>query len=204
MPLLFSLGIHDALAKVRGEMEDDEYLFAYLDDVYAIAPPERVRDIYNLLAENLFEHAGIRLHEGKTRVWNRAQECPEGLQDLGPEVWSPDGIKVLGTPVGDATFTQKLLDERLAEQQKLWTAIPTVTDLQCSWQLLAQCATAQANHILRTVPPAMCAGYAEAHDTGIWAVVDSLLGGCPGEEEDVAQARLRATLPMRLGGLGLR
>eukprot|EP00973_Karenia_brevis_P094787 12424188-Karenia_brevis.AAC.1 len=32
MPLLFSLGVHDALAAIRSELQEGEYLFAYLDD----------------------------------------------------------------------------------------------------------------------------------------------------------------------------
>ena len=32
-----------------------------------------------------------------TRVWNQAGECPPNMQVLGPEVWSPEGVKILGT-----------------------------------------------------------------------------------------------------------
>ena len=45
MPLLFALGIHDALAEVAGQLEDGEDLCAFLDDVYALCRPERVRTI---------------------------------------------------------------------------------------------------------------------------------------------------------------
>ena len=68
----------------------------FLDDTYVVSEPERTRPIINLLAEKLFQGAGIRLHEGKTRVWNRGGECPADTQNLGPDVWSPDGIKILG------------------------------------------------------------------------------------------------------------
>ena len=39
-------------------------MFAFLDDVYVVAPPERVRVLYNALAAALWAHARIRLHEG--------------------------------------------------------------------------------------------------------------------------------------------
>ena len=66
MPLLFSLGIHDALAAVSEKLLPGEHLFAFLDDVYAVSSPERTRAIYDMLAQELRDHAGIRLHEGKT------------------------------------------------------------------------------------------------------------------------------------------
>ena len=59
--------------------------------------------------------AGIRLHEGKTRVWNKAGECPEEIAELGPEVWSPEGVKILGTPVGSGEFVARVVAERLVE-----------------------------------------------------------------------------------------
>ena len=50
-----------------------------------------------------------------------------------------------------------------------------------------------ANRTLRTLPPSLCGRYAQDHDDGIWATVKALLEQVPG-----------ATLPMRMGGLGLR
>ena len=38
----------------------------------------------------------------------------------------------------------------------------------------------------------------------MWKSVDALLGGLPGSDEERAAARQLATLPMRLGGLGMR
>ena len=53
-----------------------ELLFAFLDDVYVVCSPIRVRAVFDLLARELSEHAGIQLNEGKTRVWNRAGVRP--------------------------------------------------------------------------------------------------------------------------------
>ena len=49
--------------------------------------------IHNALEEvHLHRMAGIQLHEGKTKVWNRAGECPPDVADHGDEVWSPRGV----------------------------------------------------------------------------------------------------------------
>ena len=86
MALLFSLAIHNALKDVQGHLESGELLFAFLDDVYVVCLPHRVRSIFNLLGDRLSTMTGIRLHEGETRVWNKAGECPEEIAELGPEV----------------------------------------------------------------------------------------------------------------------
>ena len=120
MPLLFSLAIHNALAEVL----DGEFLFAFLDDVYVMAKPDRIRTIYDLLTVKLSTMAGIQLHTRKTRPWNKAGVCPARMAELGLSVWSHEGIKILGTPVGSAEFVQRLCEERIAKEEQLWQAIP--------------------------------------------------------------------------------
>ena len=92
MPLLFSLGIKGALATVQAQLQEGEYLFAFLDDVYALCPPERVCEIYAALEAALGSEAGIRLHEGKTKVWNKAGVPPVERGGV------PDGV---GNCVGE-------------------------------------------------------------------------------------------------------
>ena len=136
MPLLFSLGIHDALSEAKNMMGEEEHLLAFLDDVFIVSEPDRTRSGYNTLGDELSTRAGIHLHAGKTRVWNREGVCPPGVEELGPEVWSPRGVKILGTPLGSDAFVQEMCEERLQSEQELWDAIPSVPDLQCAWQVL--------------------------------------------------------------------
>ena len=51
--LMFALGQHPALDWVAARLLPGERLFAYLDDIYAVCPPDRVRDVYNLLTQAL-------------------------------------------------------------------------------------------------------------------------------------------------------
>ena len=144
MPLLFSLAVRNALVEVRDGMLPDELLFAYLDDVYVVSNPDRTRVLYDLLG---------RLHAGKTRTWNKASECPPNIDDLGDEIWNPEGIKILGTPVGSDLFVSQTTTVRLEEESRLWEAVSWVPDAQCAWQILHQCAGPRCHHFLRTVPP---------------------------------------------------
>ena len=204
MPLLFSLAVHNALQEVQAELLPGEWLFAFLDDVYALSTPERCRKIYDLLADRLLHRAGIRLHTGKTRTWNRAAEVPERMEELGANVWNPEGLKVLGTPVGTPRFHQAASEERLQKEEEFWRTIPWVCDLQCAWQLMLQCAGPRCHHFLRTVPPSLSAAYAAGHDRGMQQVMNRLLEGLPGDQRQQEVARTIASLPIRMGGLGIR
>ena len=133
-PLLFSLAIHNALAEVKGQMQDGEFVFAFLDDVYIISSPARTRTINILVQDRLHTMAGIQLHQGKTRVWIGEGTCLANCEGFGEEVWSPTGVKILGIPIGSQEFVRSLGVERLQEEQRLWEAISWVPDLQCAWQ----------------------------------------------------------------------
>ena len=53
----------------------EDKVFACLDDVHVASPPDRTGGAFNLLGEQLLAGAGIQLHTGKTRVWNRGGTC---------------------------------------------------------------------------------------------------------------------------------
>ena len=198
MPVLFSIGIQGALEDVADVMRPDEQICAFLDDVYIVCQPERVRVLHDRLAESLIRVAGIHLHEGKTRVWNASGTVPDNVVELGR------GITVLGTPIGSVDHTTEKVERRLAEERLLWESIPAVPDLQCAWQILLQSANPRGNHTIRTLPPAWAEGYAHAHDEGIWSTARRILADLAGSEAERDRARLLASLPMRMGGLGLR
>ena len=190
MPLLFSIGIQGALEEVATSLAPGEHLCAFLDDVYLLCAPERVVPLYKLLSEVLAREAGIRLHQGKTKVWNQAGRAPEDVQELGPEAWRPQGLKILGTPIGTPEFVSQNMNDRIEEERRLWETIPSVPDLQCAWQLLVQSANPRANHSLRTMPPSCTTEYARAHDEGLWQTVETLLHQTPGTEAERAFARI--------------
>ena len=66
MLLLFSLGQHRALEAIAGRLQEGDF-----DDVYVVCSPARVSEVHAILAQELERHAHIRLHLGKTQVWNR-------------------------------------------------------------------------------------------------------------------------------------
>ena len=119
----------------------------------------------------------------KTRVWNVAGVRSVNLEDLGPDVWNPRRIKILGTPVGSQEFIQEVCEERLQQERELWEAIPWVPDLQCAWQVLLQCAGPRCHYLLRTLAPESSQGYAVRHDDGMFEMMETLLHGLSGERQ---------------------
>ena len=82
---------------------------AFLDDVYISTDPEGLQQAYGGVERELWRHARIRVHEGKTQVWNSVANfmssamCWNGLPKLriqklvcGRDLGSPRQIKAFG------------------------------------------------------------------------------------------------------------
>ena len=207
MPALFSLGQRAALQTVQAELEAGETVFAFLDDIYCLLPPERVRPVYDLLAHHLHAQAHIRLNSGKTRIWNASGQQPPNIETLGPEVWvgstsqprHEQGPTVLGAPVGTTEYKQHHLQHLRTEHDKLLQQLPHLQDLQASWLLLLYCASPRCIYQLQMLPPNITAQFSQDHDAAVAACLSELLdaGAIPATSLAIAH------LPLSQGGLGL-
>jgi len=183
MPALFSLGQRSALRTIQDQLLPNESLLAFLDDLYVVVPPHRVRPVYDVLAHTLQSHARIQLNRGKTRVWNAAGIPPPNIQELGEDVWvgNPNlpetsrGLTVLGAPIGSGAFVQHQLRQANQQHQHLLDRIPHLEDLQASWLLLLFCASPRCTYLLRMCPPHITAEFANNHDFAIVACLRRLL-----------------------------
>ena len=121
-------------------------------------------------------------------------EVAQRMEELGANVWNPEDLKVLGTAVGTPRFHQAASEERLQKEEEFWRTIPWVRDLQCAWQLMLQCAGPRCHASPRHA-------HAAGHDRSLQQVMNGLLEGLVSRHE---VARTIASLPMRMGGLGIR
>ena len=119
MPL-FSVGIQGVPEDVATHSVDGEQLCAFLDDVYLLSGPARVEPLHKVFEETMLRIAGIRLHQGKTRVGNSAGVVPDNIAEVGQEAWQPDGITVLGTPIESAQYINCIEngERRIARERK--------------------------------------------------------------------------------------
>ena len=71
------------------EVGKTDKVMAFLDDIVISTPePDRVTEAHTM-AEELWTHAQIQVHFGKTQVWNRGGIEPAGMEDL-TRVWKGD------------------------------------------------------------------------------------------------------------------
>ena len=215
MPLFFSLAQHAALVATQEQLRPGEFLFAFLDDICIVCLPDRVGDIHAVLQEELYRHARISVHLGKTKVWNSGGEEPEAcamLQvaarnvDPTATVWRGDptlpvalqGVEILGTPVGHEAFILHKLVEKTAAHSVLLDRIPAIENVQAAWLLLLFCAAAKAKFLLRTVNPELTLDYAAHQDNRCWQCLCRIL-----RAPDKPNAKMIASVPLSEGGLGL-
>ena len=166
-------------------------LCAFLDDVFALCDPQRVKVIHDTLAECLWRVAGIQLHREKTKVWNEGRVPPPHVDHFG--VGRHQG---LGNTHWSAAFTRERMMTRIVDEQASLGRQSSVPDLQRGWQLLLQSAGPRANHMIRTVPPELSSEYASEHDEGMWRTAVALLGQLPGTPEQLDRVKMVASLPM--------
>ena len=109
---------------------------------------------------------------------------------------------MLGSPIGSVDFAASWCASIAKRQSRLLSQLSKVSDAQCRWLLLKYCAEPTCNHILRNVPLHLCQYIAEWHDNAIW---QSLLALFELDAALVGDASwFVASLPIRLGGLGIR
>ena len=215
LPDLFSPGQHCSLEAIQARFRPSERLFAFLDDICAVCSSGRTADVFTTIQEQLAT-VGIRVHDGKTQLWNRAGRVPTGAQALtaaarksDPDaiVWRGDttlppeaqGVTILGTPLGHEEFVRARLVTVSAKHDRLISQIVGIPELQCAWILLLYCAAARPNYILRVVHPTYTSNFAAHHDASLRRVLSQLVAAPPTHMFwDVA------CLPFSRGLMGLR
>ena len=133
--------------------------------------------------------AVARIHDPEAIVWRGDVSLPTVDQ----------GVRLLGTPLGHPDFVRAQLASWSTVHDQLMQQVPTIPDLQCAWMMLLYCCAGRANYTLRVVHPGLSATFAAHHDASLRRCLSRLLGVDP----SLVYWDL-ASLPLSLGGLGLR
>ena len=209
MPTLFALAQHRGLVAAARSLQPGERVLSFLDDLYVVTTRRRACEAVQEVAGQVERHAGVKTHLGKLRAWCRGGGAPpEDLAATAQGAWVADkspaenGLVVLGTPLGTREFVEAHGSERVEKEAVLLERLADLTDLQYTWVLLSQSAVPRANHTIRIVPPSLSKPYATQHDDAVWQAFCRTFAVTDFAED--AGARSVASLPGRLGGLGLR
>ena len=68
MPALYALGQHDGLAEGARQLHDDDFVVAYLPDLYVRTTRERAATAFEAVTRAVHAHAGVRTNTGKLRA----------------------------------------------------------------------------------------------------------------------------------------
>ena len=107
----------------------------------------------------------------------------------------------MGAPIGtDAyAYAQHFLQNTSTSHRPLLEQLPHLQDLQAAWLLLLYTASPRSNYLLRLLPPAQTATFAEQHDLDISRCPTQLLQ----TDSLPVDALARVHFPLAMGGLGL-
>ena len=143
---------------------------------------------------------GDQMPERTRRVFQELRQCRDrhcgGVRGFSLATRST-GDTILGTPLGHSDFVKAQLRGKAEEHGVLLDRVEAVPDLQRAWLVLSFCCVTQA--ILRAIHPAGSEEFAGAHETAISRVFNRLLD-IQGDQGTFNFA----SLPCRLGGVGLR
>jgi hypothetical protein len=112
--LFFALVLSPALKAAAAALKDG-LLFAYIDDVTIAGPADQVAAAFTAF-ESFLAEPGLRINAAKSFIYAlefpNPSTLPQQLQQFTP---SPEGIIVLGTPIGNPAFEKNFCMEKAAE-----------------------------------------------------------------------------------------
>ena len=201
-PLLFSLALHPALQRLKA-VPGIDVVIGYLDDVVIAGDAEAVGAALGILQATLPDLA-LGLNASKCELIPTAGSnsevdltaFPSGMRRV------PDAcFKFLGTPIGTRAFVERFTQEKRTDKAaKLLEEIVWIEDGQIAHKLLMRCMGAsRVMHAMRTTRPDWIMPQLKSVDDAVMNSLESCLGLALPQS-----ARLQASLPTRLGGLGLR
>ena len=200
-PILFSLVLLELTENLR-QLDGIRLSLWYLDDGTVIGTRKAVRQLLDHLIVN-GPRFGLHLNLSKCEIYwpSGDQAFPDFPVEITRIGEIQHGVELLGSPVfGDADFFCAAVGRRVSRVLAAQAHLEDLDHPQVALHLLQSCLSIRKiNHLLRTVPPRAAATEWARFDTGLRLA----LGGITRTSVPDA-AWLQATLPVRLGGLGLR
>ena len=169
----------------------------YLDDGNFIAEHEVLRKVLEFVVLE-GPKLGLNLRLSKSVIW-----WPTVSEDwhLYPSTLSQSlesGIKILGSPIGSAAFSESLIGDRVAKISRVMSAALSLPSKHCQYVLLRHCICyPRIAFALRTCPPDQIPNSLAVFDLNLRSAVGDMVG-VPLSDD----AWVQATLPISLGGLG--
>ena len=200
-PLLFSSVLMELQDGIR-DIPGIEAQMWYLDDGTFVGSREAVSTLFEELVEK-GPKFGVYVNISKCEVfWPSGDQEFQGIDSRVRRVnITSYGSELLGSPiVGTRDYFDEFFKQRVDHILHCQSKLSDLDDPQIEMHLLRSCLSlCKLNHLLRTTPPAVAQIQLERFDSGQRQCLQMILGSSISD-----QSWIQATLPMRMGGLGLR
>ena len=191
-PILFAIGIHDALVEIS-ENFPKSYLFNYADDGNLFGEKESNAKAFLRLKE-LFAVKGLEINLKKCMSLSNNKS-----KSVVPS--SHDGIKVLGAPIGNDEFVREQVICELTKEIDLLEVISEV-DSVAAYQLLKFCIAAKPTYLIRSVHHSLTDEGSKLFDEAVSKCFNKLIQRPEASLQDYQKNIIH--LPVKLGGIGIR
>lgn len=198
--LFFCIGALPLLKSIMNVL-DESRLFAYIDDISIIGPPDEISKAIKLVNSEA-PNFGLKLNLNKCLILQGANKYDYSDIIENKQIRSArnSGIEILGTPIGDNSYITVWLEQKYLELKNDAELIKSVPDKQCEWLLLYYVLRNKLTYIMRTVNPALFKNIT----TDIKNVFIDLLQDIIGNHIELKQYHhMLASLPFTAGGCGL-
>ena len=198
---LFGAGLQPVIEEINRAAPNLVANMWIMDDGTVIGDIDSLRSVVDVL-EREGPSKGLLLNKSKSSIWV-GEHFPSTDDPLsrGIPKGEPSGIQLLGSPIGSNTFMEASVNERVTKiESSIVTKLSSLGDPQIQLALLRSCLSLPTlMYTLRTcVPSSLQQAYARFDDIQREAADDII--GFPLTDSAWAQA----TLPVSMGGLGLK
>lgn len=229
-PTFFAFGLSKVLSEARRTMGVETtsriYSPSYLDDLYGTGVMEDlVRFDLAIRQAAQTTGSGLVVNGQKCQLYfknsdghaDRAQQKSQAYRQVGrpdndqPTLVIPrEGIDILGAPVGDDEWVEAQLRSKVDDTRGILNSLAdTIDNPQILLLLIRFCAAPRVTHLMRTAVGATAQTAYSLHDRAIEQSLSRLISDyLPGSDPDNFALsdlqKMRASLPLILGGLGLQ
>ena len=199
--ILFGLGLQPTINRILTEVPTLKANMWIMDDGTLCGSRDDLRSVISILEEE-GPGRGLFLNKSKSSIWcgNNFTNVDDPLACGVPKA-SPSGLNLLGSPIGVSGFMVAEVHARVSKiEDVIVNRLSCIEDPQIQLCLLRSCLSIpKLMYTLRTCKPSVLKPVLDRFDDIIFNALESIVGSPLSH-----QARCQASLPVSLGGLGLR
>uniref|UniRef100_A0A1X7SSY7 Reverse transcriptase domain-containing protein n=1 Tax=Amphimedon queenslandica TaxID=400682 RepID=A0A1X7SSY7_AMPQE len=194
-PLLFCLSLHRFLRRLNSP-----FCVGYLDDISLGGPVSSLLSDLTIVKEA--ESVGLVLNSKKSEIITKDDDTLQNLRTTLPGAIScaPGDANLLGSPLGDPASLSSAISDKLSSLRRLGDRLQLFSSHDAFLLLRYSFAIPKLIFLLRT-SPAFLSPLLHEYDSSICSLLSSLLNV---NLDYNTTAWAQASLPVRMGGLGIR